>query len=168
VHFRVKLEGWDRDWQDAGTRRQAFYTNLSPRKYRFRVTACNNSGVWNEAGTFLDFSVAPAYYQTTWFRLSCVAAFMALLWVLYQLRLRQLAREFNAGLEARVNERTRIARELHDSLLQGVQGLMFRLQAVRDLLPGRASEAMQALDVALERGDKAIAEGRDTATLRRH
>jgi signal transduction histidine kinase len=82
----------------------------------------------------------------------------------YQLRLRQLSREFNAGLEARVNERTRIARELHDSLLQGFQGLMFRLQAVRDLLPGRASEAMQALDIALERGDKAIAEGRDTVS----
>jgi len=164
VLFRYKLEGWDRDWQDAGNRRQAFYTNLSPRKYRFRVMACNNSGVWNETGTFLDFSVAPAYYQATWFRLSCVAAFLALLWGLYQLRLRQLAREFNAGLEARVNERTRIARELHDSLLQGFQGLMFRLQAVRDLLPGRASEAMQALDIALERGDKAIAEGRDTVS----
>jgi signal transduction histidine kinase/ligand-binding sensor domain-containing protein len=164
VGFRYKLEGWDRDWQDAGTRRQAFYTNLRPRQYRFRVMACNNSGVWNEAGDTLDFFVAPAYYQTTWFRLSCVAAFLALLWGLYQLRVRQLAREFNAGLEARVNERTRIARELHDSLLQGFQGLMFRLQAVRDLLPGRASEAMQALDIALERGDKAIAEGRDTVS----
>jgi signal transduction histidine kinase/ligand-binding sensor domain-containing protein len=164
VMFRYKLEGWDRDWQDAGARRQAFYTNLSPRNYRFRVKASNNSGVWNEAGTFLDFSVAPAYYQTTWFSLLCVAAFLALLWGLYQLRLRQLAREFNAGLEARVNERTRIARELHDSLLQGFQGLMFRLQAVRDLLPVRASEAMQALDIALERGDKAIAEGRDTVS----
>jgi signal transduction histidine kinase len=164
VQFRYKLEGWDRDWQDVGNRRQAFYTNLSPRKYRFRVSACNNSGVWNEASAFLDFSVAPAYYQTAWFRLSCVAVFLASLWVLYQLRLRQLAREFNAGLEARVNERTRIARELHDSLLQGFQGLMFRLQAVRDLLPGRASEAMQALDIALERGDKAIAEGRDTVS----
>jgi signal transduction histidine kinase/ligand-binding sensor domain-containing protein len=162
VIFRYKLEGRDRDWQDAGNRRQAFYNNLPPRNYRFRVVACNNSGVWNETGAFLDFSVAPAYYQTTWFRLSSVAAFLALLWGLFQLRLRQLTREFNAGLEARVNERTRIARELHDSLLQGFQGLMFRLQAVRDLLPGRASEAMQALDVALDRGDKAIAEGRDT------
>jgi len=85
-----------------------------------------------------------------------------LLWGLYQLRLRQLAREFNAGLEARVNERTRIARELHDSLLQGFQGLMFRLQAVREFLPGRPSEAMKALDIALERGDKVIVEGRDT------
>jgi signal transduction histidine kinase/ligand-binding sensor domain-containing protein len=162
VRFRYKLEGLDREWQDAGTRRQAFYTNLSPRKYRFRVMACNNSGVWNEKGAFLDFSVAPAYYQTTWFRLSCVAAFLALLWALYELRLRQLAREFNAGLEARVNERTRIARELHDSLLQGFQGLMFRLQAVRNMLPGRPAEASEALDIALERGDKAIAEGRDT------
>jgi signal transduction histidine kinase/ligand-binding sensor domain-containing protein len=164
VRFRYKLEGWDRDWQEAGTRRQAFYGNLPPRKYRFRVMACNNSGVWNDAGTVLDFSIAPAYYQTTWFRSLCVAAFMALLWVLYQLRLRQLAREFNAGVEARVNERTRIARELHDSLLQGFQGLMFRLQAVRDMLPGQPSEAMEALDIALERGDKAIAEGRDTVS----
>ncbi len=164
VQFRYKLEGRDRDWQDAGNRRQAFYTDLPPRNYRFRVVACNNSGVWNETGTFLDFSVAPAYYQTTWFRLSCVAAFLALLWGLYQLRLRQLAREFNAGLEARVNERTRIARELHDSLLQGFQGLMFRLQAVRDLLPVRPTEASEALDIALERGDKAIAEGRDTVS----
>jgi len=164
VLFRYKLEGRDGDWQDAGNRRQAFYTDLPPRNYRFRVVACNNSGVWNETGAFLDFCVAPAYYQTTWFRVSCVAAFLASLWGLYQLRLRQLAREFNAGLEARVNERTRIARELHDSLLQGFQGLMFRLQAVRDLLPGQASEAMQALDTALERGDKAIAEGRDTVS----
>jgi signal transduction histidine kinase/ligand-binding sensor domain-containing protein len=162
VIFRYKLEGRDRDWQDAGNRRQAFYNNLPPRNYRFRVMACNNSGVWNETGAFLDFSVAPAYYQTTWFRLSCVTAFLALLWGLFQLRLRQLTREFNAGLEARVNERTRIARELHDTLLQGFQGLMFRLQAVRNMLPGRPSEAMQALDIALERGDKAIVEGRDT------
>jgi signal transduction histidine kinase/ligand-binding sensor domain-containing protein len=164
VRFRYKLEGWDSDWQDVGNRRQALYSNLPPRNYRFRVVACNNSGVWNETGAFLDFSVAPAYYQTIWFRTLCVAAFLALLWGLYQLRLQQLAREFNAGLEARVNERTRIARELHDSLLQGFQGLMFRLQAVRDMLPGQASKAMQALDIALERGDKAIAEGRDTVS----
>src|ERR1700756_2487245 len=79
VRFRCKLEGWDRDWQDAGTRRQAFYSNLPPRNYRFHVMACNNSGVWNEAGTFLNFSVAPAYYQTWWFRSLCVAAFLGLL-----------------------------------------------------------------------------------------
>ena len=164
VVFRYKLEGRDADWHDVGNRRQAFYNNLAPGNYRFRVIASNNGGVWNDQGAFLDFSIAPAYYQTSWFRLLCVTAFLGLLWGLYQLRLRQLAREFDAGLEARINERTRIARELHDSLLQSFQGLMFRLQAVRDLLPGRPSEAMEALDVALERGDKAIVEGRDTVS----
>jgi PAS domain-containing protein len=93
VRFRYKLEGWDRDWQDVGTRRQAFYNNLPPRNYRFRVIACNNSGVWNEAGTFLDFAVAPAYYQTNWFRALCAAIFLALLWAAYQFRVHQLQRE---------------------------------------------------------------------------
>jgi hypothetical protein len=78
IQFRYKLEGWDRDWQSVGNRRQALYANLSPGNYRFLVAASNNSGVWNEAGTSLDFSIAPAYYQTTWFRLSCVVAFLAL------------------------------------------------------------------------------------------
>jgi signal transduction histidine kinase/ligand-binding sensor domain-containing protein len=164
VRFRYKLEGRDGDWQDAGNRREAFFTDLPPRKYRFRVMACNNSGVWNEAGAFLDFSVAPAYYQTNWFRALCAAAFLALLWALYQFRLHQLQQRFNAGLEARVNERTRIARELHDSLLQGFQGLIFRFQAAREFLPGRPNEATEALDIALKRADKVIVEGRDTVS----
>src|SRR6201996_5124114 len=84
VLFRYKLEGFDRNWQQAGTRRQAFYTNLPLRNYRFRVMACNNSGVWNEAGTLLDISIAPAFYQTTWFRALCTATFLGMLWVLYQ------------------------------------------------------------------------------------
>ena len=71
--FRVKLEGWDGDWQRRRQRRQAFYNNLPPGNYRFRVTACNNSGVWNEEGASLDFAIAPAYYQTNWFRALCVA-----------------------------------------------------------------------------------------------
>jgi PAS domain S-box-containing protein len=90
VLFRYKLEGWDRDWQDAGTRRQAFYNNLPPRNYRFRVMACNNSGVWSEAGTFLDFSIAPAYYQTWWFRSLCLLAFLALVYGAYRVRVGQL------------------------------------------------------------------------------
>jgi signal transduction histidine kinase/ligand-binding sensor domain-containing protein len=162
VRFRYKLDGFDKEWQDGGTRREAFYTNLGPRKYRFHVIACNNDGVWNEAGATLDFAVSPAWYQTLWIRSSFVAVFLLGLWGLYRLRLRQVTHEYNMRVEERVSERTRIARELHDSLLQGFQGLMFRLQAVRDLLPGCPSEAMQALDVALERGDKAITEGRDT------
>jgi PAS domain S-box-containing protein len=90
VLFRYKLEGWDQDWQDAGTRRQAFYSNLPPRNYTFRVKACNDSGLWNEAGTSFNFSIAPAYYQTYWFRFSCFAAFVALLWALHRWRIRQL------------------------------------------------------------------------------
>ena len=159
--FRFKLEGYDRDWRDVGNRRQAFYTNLPPRKYRFRVMASNNSGVWNEAGAFLDFSVAPAYYQTTWFRVSCGAVFLLLLWGIYRLRVQQLQHQFAIGLEARVNERTRIARELHDTLLQSLQGLMLHFQTGIDLLPGRPVEARKTLEIAVDRADQAINEGRD-------
>jgi signal transduction histidine kinase/streptogramin lyase len=161
VLFRYKLEGLDRDWQDAGNRRQAFYTNLSPGNYRFRVAACNNNGVWNEAGTFLDFSIAPAYYQTIWFCVSCVAVFLALLWALHRLRLRRLAYQFNMRLEERVSERTRIARELHDTLLQSFQGLMLRFQIGIDLLPERPVEARKTLEAEIDRADQAINEGRD-------
>jgi signal transduction histidine kinase/ligand-binding sensor domain-containing protein len=161
VLFRYKLEGWDRDWQDVGNRRQAFYNNLSPGNYRFRLIGCNNSGVWNEAGTSLDFSVAPAYYQTSWFRLSCVAAFLALLGALYRLRLRQLARQFNMRLEERVSERTRIARDLHDTLLQSFHGLLLRFQAATNLLPERPEEARKTLESAIDQAAQAITEGRD-------
>jgi signal transduction histidine kinase len=109
--FRVKLEGWDPDWRDVDNRRQAFYTNLSPGQYRFRVTASNNNGVWNETGAFLDLSIAPAYYQTAWFRVSSVAAFVALLWCTYRLRVRSIQRRseqlalINAKLQAQIAER---------------------------------------------------------------
>ena len=135
VRFRVKLEGHDPDWKDVGTERKAFYTDLPPRHYRFRVMACNNSGLWNEAGDSLDFSIDPAYYQTTWFKAVCGAAFLMLLWALYRYRLHRIAREFNARLEERVGERTRIARELHDTLLQSFQGLMLRFQVGVDRVP---------------------------------
>jgi signal transduction histidine kinase/ligand-binding sensor domain-containing protein len=161
VLFRYKLEGWDRDWQDAGTRRQAFYGNLPPRNYAFRVMACNNSGVWNEAGTFLNFSVAPAYYQTWWFRSSCVVAFLALLAAAYQMRLRQVARQFNMRLEERVNERTRIARELHDTLLQSFQGVLLKFHAVTYVILDRPAEAQKTLQTAIEQARQAITDGRD-------
>src|SRR5262249_11759576 len=87
VRLRYQLEGRDVDWQEAGTRRQAFYNDLPPGSYHFRVSASNNSGVWNEAGAVMDFEIAPAYYQTTWFRFSVVAAFLLMLAALYRLRL---------------------------------------------------------------------------------
>jgi len=156
--FRVKLEGHDPDWIDMGNDRKKFYNDLPPRNYRFRVMASNNDGVWNEMGAALDFSVAPAYYQTAWFRLSAVAALMALLWGLYRYRLHQISREFNVRLDERVGERTRLARDLHDTLLQSFQGLMLHLQVVDDLLP--QGKAKVELEKTLERADQAIAEGR--------
>ncbi|MBV8830904.1 MAG: hypothetical protein JO108_16910, partial [Acidobacteriaceae bacterium] len=123
VHFKYKLEGQDQDWREAINDRHVEYSNLPPRTYRFRVIASNNSGVWNQTGDALEFSIAPAFYQTTWFRTLCAFAFLALLWVAYQFRVGHLRREFNMASEARLNERMRIGRELHDSLLQTVQGL---------------------------------------------
>ncbi len=161
VKFRYKLEGYDNEWQDAGNRRQAIYTNLPPRSYRFRVMASNNSGVWNEEGALLDFSIAPAFYQTTWFRLAILVLFLFLLWAVYQLRVRQLAHQFNMAMEARVSERIRIARDLHDTLLQSFQGLLLRFQSASKILPARPEEAKQRLDSALDQAAQAITEGRD-------
>jgi ligand-binding sensor domain-containing protein/signal transduction histidine kinase len=161
VSFRYKLEGWDRDWQDVGTRRQAFYVNLPPRRYRFRVTACNNSGVWNEAGTFLDFSISPAYYQTTWFRVLCVAASLVLLAALYQLRLRQVTQQMKSRMEGRLEERERIARDLHDTLLQSVQGLILKVDAAARQIPPSGEAARLAIDKTLDHADQVLAEGRD-------
>jgi len=137
------------------------YSNLSPGNYRFRVAASNNNGVWNEAGDSLDFSIAPAYYQTTWFQASCVAAFLGLVWALYRYRLHQAAHEFNVRLEERVGERVRIARELHDTLLQSFHGLLPRFQAAYNLLPGRTADARKVLETALDDAARAITEARD-------
>ena len=156
--YRVKLEGHDRDWIDMGNERKKFYNDLPPRNYRFRVMASNNNGVWNEAGAAFDFSVAPAYYQTAWFQALCAFAGLAVLWGLYRYRLHQIAREFNVRLDERVGERTRIARDLHDTLLQSFQGLMLHFQIGVDRLP--PGNVRDELEKALEKGDQAIAEGR--------
>ena len=158
--FRFKLEGYDSDWRDVGNRRQAFYTNLEPRKYRFRVIACNNSGVWNETGASLEFSIAPAYYQTHWFRALCVAAFLALLWALYQRRLQVMRRQYAVGLEATVGERMRVARELHDTLLQSFQGAVYQFQAARKLLLHKSDNAPVVMEEAILAAEEAIEEGR--------
>ena len=160
VQFRYKLEGYDHDWQDPKTRRQAFYSNLPPRNYTFRVKACNNSGVWNEAGASLDFNLAPAYYQTRSFLALCVLTTMALLYLLYQLRLRQATQRVRASVEARQAERERIARDLHDTLLQSVQGLILKVHAgVRQIPPKEPGR--QTIEKALDHADQVLAEGRD-------
>jgi signal transduction histidine kinase/ligand-binding sensor domain-containing protein len=159
--FRYKLEAHDREWQSVGNRRQAFYNDLAPGNYRFRVIASNNSGVWNEQGASLDFSIAPAYWQTTWFRAACVVACVALLWTLYRLRLRQIRQAFNARMEERVGERTRLARDLHDTLLQSFQGLLLRFQTAYELYQTRPAEGKKVLESAIDQTAQAITEGRN-------
>lgn len=122
MHFRYILEGHDQSWQDVGTRRQAFYSDLRPGKYRFRVAASNADGVWNESGASVEFSILPAFYQRVWFRVLCVIAGLSFAWFIYRLRLRQVGRAISGRFEERMAERTRLARELHDTLLQTLQG----------------------------------------------
>ncbi len=161
VKFRYRLEGYDREWHDAGTRRQAFYTDLPPRKYSFQVVACNNDGVCNDTPATLEFFVAPAYYQTNWFRAFCAALLLVLLWTAYQWRVRQLARQFDLALDARVAERTRIGRELHDTLLQSFHAILLKFQSVLNLLPERPAEARDKLERALDQATDAVTEARD-------
>jgi len=160
VHFKYKLEGQDSGWREVVNDREVQYSNLPPRLYRFRVIASNNSGVWNEEGASLDFVIPPAWYQTYWFFAVCVAAFVALVWALYQYRLHQLARQFNMRLEERVGERTRIARDLHDTLLQSFHGVLLFLQSGIHLMPEHPSEGMKTLKTAAEHAERAILEGR--------
>ena len=112
----------DDAWQEPGTRRQAFYNDLRPGRYRFRVIASNNDGLWNEQGAALDLVIAPAWYQTHAFWALCILVTAVAVWTLYQLRIRQVARSLNARFDERLAERTRVAREIHDTLLQTVQG----------------------------------------------
>ncbi len=161
VRYRYRLDGVDADWREVTAVRQALYTNLRPGHYIFRAIAANNDGVWNEQGAALDFSIARAYSQTTWFRAACAASLLLALWALYQLRLRQIAKGFNARLEERVAERTRIARDLHDTLLQSFQGLLLLFQTARELLRTRPAEAEKILESAIDQTAQAITEGRD-------
>ena len=160
VRFRYKLEGYDRDWQEPQGRRQAFYSNLRPGNYHFRVMASNNSGVWNEAGATLDFNVAPAYFQTEWFLVLCIATVSVALYLLLRLRLRYAAQRVRLSMEARLAERESIARELHDTLLQSVQGLILTFDAVARQMPDR-DPVRQDLEKTLDYADEILGEGRD-------
>jgi signal transduction histidine kinase len=151
VRFRYKLGGRDHDWQEAGTRRQAFYSDLGPGQYRFHVIACNNDGVWNDKGATLDFSVLPAVYQTAWFRAACLLTGLFIVWTFYRLRTRQIEAAISTRFEERLAERTRLARELHDTLLQTIQGSKMIVDDLLDpsVVSGRPREVMGRLSGAL-------------------
>jgi signal transduction histidine kinase/ligand-binding sensor domain-containing protein len=159
VRFRYQLRAGE-PWQDAGARRTAYFTDLGPGDYRFRVIAANNDGVWNETGAAIDFTIPPAFYQTRWFYALCVLMFLALLTFIYKVRVRQVAAQVRGRLEARLAERERIARDLHDTLLQGMQGLIWRFQAATDRI-APDEPARRLMEQSLDRADKLLGESRD-------
>jgi signal transduction histidine kinase/ligand-binding sensor domain-containing protein len=160
VRFRYKLDGVDRDWQDPGTRREAFYTNLGPGVHRFQVIASNNDGVWNKTGAELEFTIAPAFYQTRWFLLACLAATGCLVWAAYMWRIRILTARLDMQFNERLSERTRIAQELHDTLLQGVLSASIQLDLANEELELQAP-AKPLVERVLELMRQVIDEGRD-------
>ena len=160
VQTRYMLQGFDRTWIDPGARRQAFYTNLPPGRYTFRVIAANNDGVWNRTGATVHLDIPPTFFQSAGFIVLCVVLGLALLWALYRLRIAQVAERLRSRLEERIEERERIARELHDTLLQGVQGLILRFQAVADRLPA-ADRSKGDLESALSAADDVVVDARN-------
>lgn len=162
LSFRYMLDGYDRDWVDAGTRREAYYTNLPPRKYRFRVTACNGDGLCNEAGAAVEFMLAPYLYQRIWF-FPALAILGALIgWGLYELRIRRLRAGIGQRYDLIVAERSRIARELHDTLIQGFSGITMELQALVGKLRsaeerGKLQEIVQEAATCLRETRRSVA-----------
>jgi signal transduction histidine kinase/ligand-binding sensor domain-containing protein len=161
VRFRYRLEGSDRDWSEPVTERQAVFTNLGPGTYRFRVMASNSEGIWNSDEAVLPFTIAPAWWQTRSFWALIGVLTAGGFWAGYRMRLRQLARQLDLRFEERLAERSRIARELHDTLLQSFQGAVLRFRAVTYMLPERPDEARATLENAIDQARQAIVEGRD-------
>ena len=139
TRFRHRLEGFDADWIDAGTRTEAFYTNLPPRQYQFQVIASNDDGTWTEPAAVWDFSMAPMFYQTTWFAVLCVAAAVGAVAGLWHLHVRQVRQRFALLL----GERTRLSREIHDTLLQSLVGVALQLDVIANDLEASAPPARE-------------------------
>lgn len=163
VRFKYRLEGNDSEWQDVGTRREAFFTDLPPGKYRFHVIASNNDGLWNETGAALEFVIPPTFVQTPWFTALLVGSVLGIVWLAFAIRFRQAKAQLRWRLEERLVERERIARELHDTFLQGVQGLMLRFQSATERIP-KHEPARALMEEALDRADQVLADGRDKVT----
>jgi ligand-binding sensor domain-containing protein/signal transduction histidine kinase len=143
VRYRYILEGFDKQWTQAGSRRNAYYTNLPPRHYRFRVQAANENGIWNERGAEFSFVIQPPFYRTPWFILVVTILLAGIIFAGYRMRVRVIRSQFDAILA----ERTRIAREIHDTLAQGFVGVSVQLELTAHLLAqSHVLEASQQVD----------------------
>jgi signal transduction histidine kinase len=159
--YRYMLDPLEPNWNEvSSSQRLAIYTNLDPGGYVFRVQGSNSDGVWNREGVSLPVLITPPWWKTGWFRALCAGVLITLLWAAYQSRLRQLRHEFNMASEARQNERLRVARELHDTLLQSFQASLIGMQAARNMFARRPEKAVESLDDAISAAAGAVAEGR--------
>lgn len=156
VRFKYRLEGFDKAWIDAGTRRIAYYTNLPPGRYRFVVLARNNDGLWASQAANLSFQLRPHYYQTNWFRACLLLALAGMAYALYRWRVEYVRSEFDAVTA----ERNRIAREIHDTLAQGFVGVSLKLELARRLIPRSSETAAQAIEQAQALVQNSLAEAR--------
>ncbi|MEO6726239.1 MAG: two-component regulator propeller domain-containing protein [Blastocatellia bacterium] len=164
VSFRYKLEGFHREWVDAGARRTAYFTNVPPGHYTFRVLAGNNDGVWNEAGAAIGLRLRPHFYQSWWFFAGCAMAMAAIGWLVHRQRLRQM----QARHVAVMGERNRIARDIHDTLAQEVAGLLAQLHVIKTLLPTSPQQAGRHLERAVELARTGMADARRLVLDLRH
>jgi signal transduction histidine kinase/ligand-binding sensor domain-containing protein len=160
VRYRYRLDGFDSDWSEPTAERQTVYTNLGHGTYRFRVIASNGEGLWNGPEASLAFAIRPMLWQTRWFQAAAGVAGAAIAWALYRSRLRRMSRQLQGRFEERLAERTRIARELHDTLLQGFVSASMQLHVAADRVPDD-SPAKPALGRVLDLMGKVIEEGRN-------
>jgi signal transduction histidine kinase len=160
VRYRYRLDGYDHGWSNPTAAREAGYTNLPPAHYRFRVMATNPDGVWSTNEAALAFEVDALFWQTWWFRSAAVVVFIACILAIYWMRLRQLTSRINLRSQERLAERTRIAQELHDTLLQGFLSASMQIHVAADALP-EDSSAKPKLSRALELMRQVIDEGRN-------
>jgi ligand-binding sensor domain-containing protein/signal transduction histidine kinase len=161
VRYRYKLDSFDHRWSEPIANREVSLTNLNSGPYVFRVIASNSDGLWNGTELAVPFTVEPFFWRTWWFGLTALSLIGFAAFALIRLRVHALAGQMNMRFEARLEERTRIARDLHDTLLQSFNALLLRLQTVSNVLPARPDEARRRIDSAIEQASQAIVEGRD-------
>jgi signal transduction histidine kinase len=166
VTFRYRLLDFDPQWNPASTRRFATYTNLPPGKYRFEVLAANLDGVWSAEPAVLDFTLLPAFYQTGWFIALCIFALLLTVLLMVRLRIRSVANGLRLRFEERLDERARVAQDLHDNLLQDVMGISLQLE-IADELTTSGTASKPILSRALRLSESALAQGRGALTTLR-